>query len=179
MIVQLLVSISVGLLWTFAHTRLVLIGLLFLFLSFSSPTWQVVLVHNGYLLRLSYQSSTGIRWRMLSLCYIWGWNKGRGCYIPQPHQTLQACHFVIRMFHVLMFCTQQNLHVLQAILKIQTHKWKSLEDVITTTNLLSFPVLVTKVLLLNLLLKPCLWTTHESHNFFSNNPGKFNVMWGV
>jgi hypothetical protein len=82
--------------------------------------------------------------------------KGRGCYIPQPHQTLQACHFVICMVHVLMFCTQQNLHVLQAILKIQTHKWKSLEDVMTTTNLLSFPVLVMKVLLLNLLVKPCL-----------------------
>jgi hypothetical protein len=51
-------------------------------------------------------------------------NKGRGCYIiPQPHQTLQACHFVICMVHVLMFfCTQQNLHVLQAILKIQTLK---------------------------------------------------------
>ncbi len=35
---------SVGLVWTFAHTRLVLIGFLFLFFS---HTWQVVLVHNG------------------------------------------------------------------------------------------------------------------------------------
>ncbi len=30
--------------------------------------------------------------------------------------------------------------------------------------------------LLSLLVKPCLWTPHESHNSFSNNLGKFNVM---